>query len=65
MICYEEYNSPSEKRKAQRESIPLKRMHPTGKSKGYLLVFNEDGMHYSGNIACFEAYGDQSHKILL
>lgn len=43
MKVYEEYLDAAEKRRAQRAAKPLKRMHPTGKARGYLLVFHEDG----------------------
>jgi len=43
MRVYEEYNTPAEKRRAQRAAKPLKRGNITGRSRGYVLVFNEDG----------------------
>jgi len=50
MRIYEEYDTPQEKRKAQKGA---KRGKATGKARGYLLVFNEDG--YSGT--CEATYG--------
>jgi len=43
MRFYEEYLDKADKRKAQNASRPLKRKQPTGKARGYMLVFNEDG----------------------
>ena len=70
MYVVEEYASPAEKRKAQRDSAPLKRKHPTGKSRGFMLVFNEDGnaggREYSygafGNV-CNTEPGDGPHSL--
>ena len=69
MRVYEEYESSSEKRKAQDASRPLSRMKPTGKSRGYTLVFHEDGcagtpgtLNACGNILNTEP-GDGPHSL--
>jgi len=43
---YEEYASPKEKRQAQRGA---RRGYATGKARGYLFVFNEDGKDRRGH----------------
>jgi len=55
MKIYEEYDSPSEKRKAQRGA---KRGVATGKAVGYVLVFNEDGIQRHGATAVYEGLGE-------
>ena len=50
MRIYEEYDSPEAKRKASRGAV---RGTPTGTAKGYLLVFDEDGMYWEGGQPCF------------
>jgi len=58
MRVYEEYESKAEKRKAQRDSAPLKRCHPTGEARAFLLVFDEDGIEcYHGSDPCYSAFG--------
>lgn len=49
MRVYEEYKSAAEKRQAQNASRPLRRMRPTGKARGYIFVFDENGVNGSGN----------------
>jgi len=56
MRVYEEYESAKEKRKAQRESAPLGRRRITGKAKGYVLIFNEDGNSITSGFA-YGGYG--------
>ena len=46
MRTYEEFDTPKEKRAAQRGA---QRGKATGKSRGYTLVFDEDGRHSLGN----------------
>jgi len=59
MRVYEEYNSPADKRRAQRQSSLLKRKHPTGQAVGYLLVFDEDGNSTAGSGKyTYSAYGE-------
>ena len=50
MRVYEEYDSPAAKRKASRGAV---RVRPTGKARGYLLVFDEDGRYLEGGQPCF------------
>ena len=40
MRIYEEYETPVEKKRAQRGA---KRGHPTGKARGYCIIFPENG----------------------
>lgn len=49
MRFYEEYENKTEKRRAQNSSRPLRRKYPTGKARGYLLVFDEDGFSSSSS----------------
>ena len=59
MRVYEEYQDPQEKRKAQRGA---KRGIATGKARGYVLVFNEDGIEYAyggeRSIAVYNGLGE-------
>lgn len=45
MRVYEDYASPAEKRAAQKGA---KLGKPTGKARGYIFVFNENGTNGSG-----------------
>ncbi len=54
MRVYEEYDTPAEKRKAQRGA---KRDTPTGKATGYIFVFDENGISPNGN---YDAQGHLS-----
>ena len=56
MRVYEEYETPAEKRKAQRTAKP-KGGQCTGLARGYLLVFDEDGTTGPGS-GCFNALGE-------
>jgi len=55
MRIYEEYATPALKRKAQRGA---KLGVATGKAKGYLFVFDEDGRRMSGNVCVYDALGE-------
>jgi len=56
MRIYEEYESNAEKRKAQRGA---KRGVATGKARGYLFIFEEDGKHWSGHTMVYSgAFGE-------
>ncbi len=55
MRTYEEYDSPAEKRDAQRGAT---RGKATGMARGYILVFDEDGSHRSGTVTCLQALGE-------
>jgi hypothetical protein len=52
MRVYEEYDSPQEKRKAQKGAS---RGQSTGLARGYLLVFEEDG--WAGQAGVYNALG--------
>lgn len=52
MRVYEEYDSPQEKRKAQKGAS---RGQATGLARGYLLVFEEDG--WAGQSGVYNAFG--------
>lgn len=53
---YEEYDSPREKRQAQRGA---KRGIATGRARGYLFVFNEDGIHHTTRCqALYDSIGE-------
>lgn len=52
MRVYEEYDTPAEKRRAQRGA---RRGKPTGKARAYVLVFPEHGTYFSGGHSCMEA----------
>jgi len=56
MLIYEEYRSAKDKRKAQRKGA--KRGVATGLAKGYLFVFDEDGIQHTGVTAEYEALGE-------
>jgi hypothetical protein len=49
MRVYEDYASPAEKRNAQKGA---KRGQPSGKARGYIFVFDENGVNGSG---CYDA----------
>lgn len=55
MKIYEEFDNPSDKRKAQRGAS---RGVATGKATGYVLVFNEDGIQRQGANYVYEALGE-------
>jgi len=54
MRVYEEYETPAEKKQAQRGA---KRGKPTGKARGYFFAFTENGIYWSGGRAMQEGVG--------
>lgn len=55
MRIYEEYATPTDKRRAQKGAKLCK---ATGKAKGYLFVFNEDGMRSDRDETVYDALGE-------
>lgn len=51
---YEEYKTPQDKRRAQ---VGAKRGQPTGKARGYILVWDDDGFWGAGHEYCYNALG--------
>lgn len=55
MQVFEDYASPAEKRAAQKGA---KLGKPTGKARGYIFVFNENGWTPTGNRDCVASVFD-------